>query len=88
MNWSEMNLNEVDTDKIANGGGERTELPGGDYKFRLAGSKPSPYQSGTTDIDLVVAEGQYKGKVITVHSSRSQANERCASSTRFDQFGN
>jgi hypothetical protein len=62
MNWSELNLNEVDTEKQA-GSGERSELPSpATYKLRLVGSKPNPYQSGTTDIDFAVADGQYKNK--------------------------
>lgn len=63
MKWSELNLSEVDTEKQGVASGERTELPSpANYKLRLAGSKPNPYQTGTTDIDFIVAEGQYKNK--------------------------
>lgn len=53
LSWSALNLNEVDM----GGPTERTEVPAGNYKFRLVGAKPSPYQAGSTDIDLVITEG-------------------------------
>jgi hypothetical protein len=39
--------------------GPRTEVPAGTYTFRLSGAKPSPFenQAGTTDIDLIIADG-------------------------------
>ena len=55
-----MNLNELSTDR--GGNTERTEVPAGNYKFRLAGSKPNPFKTGTTDIDLVIVEGPQKGR--------------------------
>ena len=53
VSWASLNLNQVDT----SGPTERTEVPAGNYTFRLAGAKPSPYQAGTTDIDLVITGG-------------------------------
>ena len=35
----------------------RSEVPQGNYTFQLKGAKPSPYQVGATDIDLVIKEG-------------------------------
>jgi hypothetical protein len=52
LSWANLNLNVVDTQPT-----ERTEVPAGNYAFRLVGAKPSPYQVGTTDIDLVITEG-------------------------------
>lgn len=63
MNWTDLNLNELDTEKQGASSGTRTELPApATYTLRLNGSKENPYQTGTTDIDFVVADGQYKGK--------------------------
>jgi hypothetical protein len=53
LSWSSLNLNQVDMTSD----GPRQEVPAGSYKFQLKGAKPSPYQPGTTDIDLVIAEG-------------------------------
>lgn len=52
FSWSSLNLNEVNSEPL-----ERTEVPAGNYTFRLVGAKPSPYQAGSTDIDLVISEG-------------------------------
>jgi hypothetical protein len=61
LSWASLNLAEIDTD----GGGQSTgEVPTGTYKLRLVGAKPNPFpnQAGTTDIDLVITEGQYARK--------------------------
>ena len=55
VSWADLNLNTLDTS--ANTSTERTELPAGNYKFKLVGSKPNPFRAGDTDIDLVVVEG-------------------------------
>jgi hypothetical protein len=60
VNWSDLNLNEVNIERDATS--TRSEVPAGNYKFRLAGSKPNPFKPGTTDIDLVIVEGEYKGR--------------------------
>lgn len=52
LSWASLNLNEVASEPM-----ERTEVPAGNYKFRLVGAKPSPYQAGATDIDFVISEG-------------------------------
>jgi hypothetical protein len=52
LSWASLNLNEVAPEPM-----ERTEVPAGNYSFRLAGAKPSPYQAGSTDIDLVISAG-------------------------------
>lgn len=54
LSWANLNLNQVDTTAPSS---TRQEVPAGNYTFRLLGAKPSPYQSGTTDIDLVITEG-------------------------------
>lgn len=54
VSWASLNLNQVDMSAPE---GARTEVPAGNYTFRLAGAKPSPYQAGATDIDLVITEG-------------------------------
>lgn len=55
LSWASLNLNTVDMSNDL----PRTEVTAGNYTFRLVGAKPSPFpnQSGTTDIDLVIAEG-------------------------------
>lgn len=57
--WSDLNLNEVNIDERAEGGsgGTRSELPAGNYKFKLVSAKENPYEAGGTDIDFVVVEG-------------------------------
>jgi hypothetical protein len=52
LSWASLNLNQVDTQPT-----ERSEVPAGNYLFRLAGAKNSPYQVGATDIDLIISEG-------------------------------
>lgn len=56
ITWASLNLNEVNTESE---GTERSEVPSGNYKMRLVGSKPSPFREGDTDIDFVITEGQY-----------------------------
>lgn len=53
LSWSSLNLNEVNMTSPEG----RTEVPAGRYTFRLVGAKPSPYQVGSTDFDLVITEG-------------------------------
>jgi hypothetical protein len=53
ISWSSLNLNEVSMATE----GPRQEVPAGNYSFKLVGAKPSPYQVGTTDLDLVITEG-------------------------------
>lgn len=53
LSWSSLNLNQVDLASE----GPRTEVPPGRYTFRLVNAKPSPYQVGSTDFDLVITEG-------------------------------
>lgn len=52
ISWASLNLSEVTPEPM-----ERTEVPSGNYKFRLVGAKASPYQAGATDLDLVITEG-------------------------------
>jgi hypothetical protein len=53
LSWASLNLNAVDMTSDS----PRTEVPAGNYTFKLVGAKASPYQSGTTDLDLVITEG-------------------------------
>jgi hypothetical protein len=55
LSWASLNLNEVDLGN--SNSATRTEVPAGNYKFRLLGAKDSPFQQGATDIDLVISEG-------------------------------
>jgi hypothetical protein len=55
--WADLNLNEVVTEREEGTTQTRSELPAGNYKFKLVGAKQNPFESGTTDIDLVVVEG-------------------------------
>lgn len=55
--WADLNLNEVVTEREDSSSLPRTELPAGNYKFKLVSAKQNPYETGTTDIDLVVIEG-------------------------------
>jgi|SRR5579859_5760425 len=54
LSWASLNLNQVDMSAPET---TRTEVPAGNYTFRLVGAKPSPYQAGSTDIDLVITNG-------------------------------
>jgi hypothetical protein len=53
LSWASLNLNQVDMTSDS----PRTEVPQGNYTFKLVGAKASPYQVGTTDLDLVITEG-------------------------------
>lgn len=55
--WASLNLNEIVTDRPEGASGERSELPEGNYTFRLVGGKENPYKPGTTDVDFVVTSG-------------------------------
>lgn len=55
--WASLNLNEIVTDRPEGASGERTELPEGNYTFRLVGAKENPYKAGTTDVDFAVVAG-------------------------------
>lgn len=56
--WRDLNLNEVDIDSRSEASSQpRTELPAGNYTFKLVGAKQNPFEAGTTDIDLVVVSG-------------------------------
>lgn len=56
-----MNLNQIDTEDT---GGKTSEVPAGNYKMRLVGSKQNPYRETDTDIDFQIVEGQYARKHI------------------------
>jgi len=55
--WASLNLNTIVTDRPEGSSGERTELPEGNYTFRLVGGKENPYKAGTTDVDFVISSG-------------------------------
>jgi hypothetical protein len=56
--WADLNLNDVVTER-AGEDTTKTELPAGNYKFKLVGAKQNPFEPATTDIDLVVVEGPH-----------------------------
>jgi hypothetical protein len=57
--WSQLNLNEVVTERAAGEAQERTELPAGNYTFKFVGAKQNPYEPLTTDLDFVVTQGPH-----------------------------
>lgn len=57
--WADLNLNEVVTERSDSEPREKTELPAGNYKFKLVGAKQNPFEAATTDIDFVVVEGPH-----------------------------
>lgn len=57
--WSDLNLNEVSFERSGDTPQERTELPAGNYTFKLVGAKQNPFETATTDIDLVVVAGPH-----------------------------
>ena len=58
LSWSDLNLNNLIEERSAEATSQkRSELPAGNYKFKLVSAKDSPYQPGTTDLDLVVVDG-------------------------------
>lgn len=57
MGWESINLNDIEQSK-----GTFAPLPAGRYTMRLLGAKPDNYRDNVTAFDIVVDDGEYKGR--------------------------